>query len=168
MCQDSPNVGKAVQALFVLQSRVGKGELPKTCEIEPRLQEAWWTRNTPHQAAPQEAGEGPHPRRGQHPSQNGRDRQPEQDPGEVGAVDRKQGRVAEQVDGVTRPVGIVVGEHPTDVGMPEPQEEAADPLAMAEVGGMGIARLVAMGVVTAVDGDPVEQGPLRGHRAEDR
>ena len=61
-----------------------------------------------------------------------------------------------------------MGEEPAKVRMPEAAEQAGDPLAPVEVGGVRVAPAIAARVVAAMDGGPVKDGALRGHRAEDR
>ena len=73
-----------------------------------------------------------------------------------------------EVGRVALPVGPALGRHqPAGVGVPEAGEDAAHAAVVADVGAVGVALFVGVGVVLAVVGDPGDDRALDRHRAED-
>jgi len=117
------------------------------------------------QAAPEETHEGGVPGVADGAGDGGGDGQAENDEDPEPAVAGADGVVGQKIGDGAVEVGRRGFKEPAEMGMPHAAEESPESAAVL-MGGMGIALTVALLVMAAMEGAPLQHGALEGHGAE--
>ena len=122
-----------------------------------------------HHPGPEQAAEPGSEGAGHGEAHAERNQQSQHRPKQEGARDEDEIRVGQQVGRVAL-VGaaLVMHEEPAHMRVPEPLDASDEAFAVVDVRRVRVARLVRVGVVAPVIGDPGDERPLDRHRAEDR